>query len=176
VGEDKETRTMQRKFTTIVFSLLVLSFMLSIQLAASAQASFHRAAINGLYHLGGSPAATGFNVSAMSINYGNGSPTITSGTIIVASSTLFVSSAVASITVNTLVIGGVAYKHSTVVGASYMYNGSKAHVVLELTAYSPLGEVGFMIVRDSDAAVMAASWPNGFYQQIPLQTGGLSIL
>jgi hypothetical protein len=165
------------KFNTrsFVTSLVAASLALSLQIAVKAD-TFHRAALSGRYHLGSSSYATAFNVNAYSTTYSATGATVPGGSIQITSNVLFVNAGVASVTSDTTTIAGVVFKHATVVSKSFSYQGAPSHVIVEMTPYTAYGEAGFQIVRESDGAIVAASWPNGFYQQLPLEYGGMTIL
>jgi hypothetical protein len=156
-------------------SLVALCLMVSLQAATRAD-SFHRAAISGRYHLA-SPYATAFNVNATSSFFSSTGVTVPSGSITILSNDgLYIYAGVASLVTDTVNIGGTNYKHATVVSKPFMFNGSKAHVMIETTQHGVYGDVGFQIIRDSDNAMLQASWPDGFYQQLPMEYGGVTIL
>jgi hypothetical protein len=156
-------------------SLIAITFALSLQVSGRAD-TFHRAALTGRYHLGGSPNATAFSVNAYSTTYSSTGVTVPGGSIAITSSVLFINAAVASVKCDTVGIAGVNVPHATVESKTFSYKGVPAHVVVEMTQYTQFGLAGFQVIRNSDNAVLEASWSNGFYQQLPMEYGGMTIL
>jgi hypothetical protein len=164
----------QRNTRSLVSSVIALCVMLSLQAAVRAD-TFHRVAVNGTYHITpGSTAATGINVSATSSPTSTG--TLYGGTITLTGPGLSFHTGVTGLTVDSMTVNGVAYKHAKVTSTTISYLGQAAHIGIETAAYTSLGEGGYQVVRNSDGVVLTASWPNGFYQMFPFQLGGVSIL
>jgi hypothetical protein len=147
--------------------------VLALQVGSKAD-SFHRAAASGRYHLN-SPYATAFNVNATSSFFSSTGLTTTSGTVSITSNVIVIYAGVSKLTTDTVSIGGVTYKHATVTSKSFSFQGQPAHAVVETIQATTYGMVGFQIVADS-GAILTASWPAGFYQVLPLEYGGVTIL
>jgi hypothetical protein len=159
---------------SLVTFFLAASVILCTQFASKAD-TFHRVAVNGRYHLN-SVYATGINVNAYSTTYTATGITVPGGTVMITNDVMTFYTSVKSIKVDTMLILGVPRKHGTVTTGTFIFKGEAAHAVVEVAAYTLYGEVGFQIVRNSDNAILYASWPAGFYTMVPLEYGGISIL
>jgi hypothetical protein len=157
-------------------AVLALSLALTVPAASKADA-FKRAALTGRNHVTGSPYATAYNINAFATVIASTGVTVPGGSVsIVNNEGLVFLAAVASLTTDTVTVQGVNYKHAVVNSQSFLYQGAKVHAMIEITQMNPMAVIGYQIIRDSDSALMTASWPNGFYQQMPLEYGGSTIL
>jgi hypothetical protein len=164
---------MHSKTLRLASPLAAFALLLFVQAGSKAD-TFHRVAVNGAFHLT-TAAATGLNVNSYSTYRSATGVTTPGGTIVLTNDKLSIHVGVASVVCDTTTILGTAYKHATVTTTAFTYNGDAAHLVVEVTAYTRYGEAGFQVVRNSDGATLTASWPNGFYTQMPLEWGGVTI-